>query len=108
MSDKHQKSSDQLAAIYERAWTDKAFNARLERNPKAAIEEIVGKLPQNMEFKVVRDTTYTKYLSIPAAPAEGEVSDEDLVGANGGSLSWVMASVMLTTAVVAVSVNVPD
>ncbi len=88
MTDTHQKSSDKLAAIYERAWTDKAFSARLDSDPKAAIEEIVGELPQDMEFKVVRDTADTKYLHIPAAPKQGEVSDNDLVGATGGTTQF--------------------
>ncbi|MDP5216127.1 hypothetical protein Q5Y75_02755 [Ruegeria sp. 2205SS24-7] len=95
MTDMHQKGSDKLAAIYERAWSDKAFSTRLESNTRAAIEEVVGELPQDMELKVVRDTAGTKYLHIPAAPKQGEISDQDLMEAQGGT-SPICASVWMT------------
>ncbi|WP_372574452.1 NHLP leader peptide family RiPP precursor [Ruegeria jejuensis] len=79
------RGADQLSAIYERAWADEAFNARLKTDPRAAIEDVVGELPADIEIKVVQDTADTKYLHIPAAPKQREISDAELCTAQGGT-----------------------
>ncbi|MDP5216427.1 NHLP leader peptide family RiPP precursor [Ruegeria sp. 2205SS24-7] len=91
-----QSGADHLTAIYERAWTDEAFNARLKTDPKAAIEEIIGELPADIEINVVQDTADTKYLHIPAAPKQGEVSDSELLGVQGGTTPGCITALTLT------------
>ena len=67
-----------------RAWSDAAFRARLEENPKAVLAEMGAAVPEGVEVKIVQDSANVKYLHVPAAPAEGRVGDEELAGAQGG------------------------
>ena len=57
----------------------------MESDPKAALAEIGGEVPDGVEVRVARDTDAVKYLHIPSPPPQGEISDADLVGAQGGS-----------------------
>ena len=82
-----------------KVWTDEAFRARLDRDPKAALKELGGQVPDDIEIRVVHDTDTVKHLHIPAAPSEGEISDEDLMNAQGGS-TWWCASGFVVSALV--------
>ena len=62
-----------------RVWTDEAFRVRLEEDPRAVLRELGGHFPDDVEIRVVHDTTTIKYLHIPAPPDEGEVSDAELL-----------------------------
>lgn len=97
MSSPQHDSSQNLAVLYERAWNDDAFAALLERDPKAALEDIYGALPGDIDVRVVRDTADTKYLHIPAAPFDRELSDADLIGAQGGT-TWVCVGTIVSAA----------
>lgn len=91
------------AQLLSRVWTDAAFSARLESDPKAVLTEMGAHLPDDVEIRVVCDSDKVKYLHIPAAPPEGEVSDEDLTNSQGGTTltciwltaNWAAASVSL-------------
>lgn len=97
MTNPQHDSSQGHSALYERAWNDAAFASRLDRDPKAAIEEIYGSLPEDLQVCVVRDTAETKYLHIPAAPVDRELSDADLIGAQGGT-TWVCVGTIVSAA----------
>ncbi|MDP5219146.1 hypothetical protein Q5Y75_18150 [Ruegeria sp. 2205SS24-7] len=84
---------EKLAALYDRAWNDESFSARLENDAKAAVEEYVGEMPANVDVKVVRDTGNVKYLHIPNPPVEREIPDADLMQARGGTF-WNCATVI--------------
>ena len=86
--------------LYNRVWTDEAFAARLESDPKAVFAEMGGQIPDEVEIRVVRDTDTVKHLHIPAAPSEGEISDGDLAGAHGG-ITWVSIATVIITATLA-------
>ena len=73
------------AEFFNKVWTDEAFAVRLESDPKSVLAEMGGHIPDNLELRVVRDTETVKHLHIPAAPSEGEISDGDLLGAQGGT-----------------------
>ena len=62
-----------------KVWTDEAFGARLDSDPRAALAEIGGSLPDGVEIKVLRDTDTAKHLRIPMAAPEAGLSDEELV-----------------------------
>ncbi|WP_372570625.1 hypothetical protein [Ruegeria jejuensis] len=86
-----------LRALYERAWRDEEFAARLNSDAKSAVAEYLGDLPEDISLEVVRDSDCVKYLHIPAAPVEGEISEIDLLQAQGGSTpACVSVSVTLT------------
>ncbi|MEX0347907.1 MAG: nitrile hydratase subunit alpha [Paracoccaceae bacterium] len=73
------------AAFLDRVWNDDAYRARLQEDPKAALTELGGDVPDGLDIRCVMDTDKVKYLHIPEAPPEGEISDEDLLQAQGGT-----------------------
>ncbi|WP_372571991.1 hypothetical protein [Ruegeria jejuensis] len=83
-------SNPATAAFLDRVWTDEAFAARLDRDPKSAMAEYFGEMPEGLEVRVVRDTPDVKHLHIPAAPVEGEIDESDLMGAQGGTTNNCM------------------
>ena len=88
-----------------KVWTDAAFRARLESNPKAVLKEMGGQVPDDLEIKVVRDTDRVKYLHIPSPPPEGEISDADLEQAQGGTTPACIsvATLVITAASITIS-----
>ncbi len=93
-----------------RAWTDPAFSARLDQDPKALLQEMGAEVPDDMTIKVVRDNDDVVYLHLPAPPGEGEVADADLAVAQGGATFTVFTPTTTTTwsvyATSAISVSV--
>ncbi|MCX8128703.1 MAG: NHLP leader peptide family RiPP precursor [Clostridia bacterium] len=60
--------------IIRKAWEDAEFKKELLSNPKAAIQkELEIAIPDNVEVKVVEETTNTVYLVLPVNP--GEIKD---------------------------------
>jgi hypothetical protein len=84
------------AEFLRKVWTDETFGARLDSDPRSVLAEIGGKFPDDIEIKVVRDTDAVKYLHIPAAPWEGEISDAELLGAQGGTAFICLSAVVVT------------
>lgn len=78
-------SMDATSAFLDRVWNDETFAARLEQDPKSAMAEYFGEMPEGVELKVVWDAPDVKHLHIPAAPIEGEIDESDLLGAQGGT-----------------------
>ena len=78
--------------FYNKVWTDEAFRARLQSDPKAVLKEMGDEIPDDVQVKVVHDTDTVKYLHIPSPPPEGEISDADLENAQGGTVSWLVVS----------------
>ncbi len=97
-----------------RVWSDAAFSARLDRDPKAVLREMGAEVPHDMTVKVVRDSDDLVYLHLPAPPGEGEgeVADADLAMAQGGATFTVFTPMTGTTwsvyatSVISVSVTV--
>lgn len=64
---------------------DPSFRARLLAEPKRVFSEAFGvDLPPQLRFEVHEAPADTLVLVIPAAPATGELSDEELSGVTGG------------------------
>ncbi|MDP5216898.1 NHLP leader peptide family RiPP precursor [Ruegeria sp. 2205SS24-7] len=95
----------QKAAFFEKIWNDDAFARALEANPRAALAEFGNNLPENVDIRVVRDTEKVKYLHIPAVPVDMELSDADLISAQGGTtpLCGVILGSIISVASVSVS-----
>ena len=68
--------------LVQRSLQDEDFRRRLLDDPKAAVEQELGKrLPEGVEVRVVEETAETIYLVLPGASAVGqggEISDEQL------------------------------
>ena len=71
--------------IYEKALKDDAFRAELLKDPKSAIESVMGtKLPDNVNIHINENTASDIYLSIPAKSGSEELTDAELSGVSGG------------------------
>ncbi|MDP5218563.1 hypothetical protein Q5Y75_15145 [Ruegeria sp. 2205SS24-7] len=88
-----------LVGLYQRAWNDPAFRTLLDTNPKAALAELGGDIPDGVNIKCVMDTEKVKYLHITAAPAEGEISELDMMAAQGGTTPGCIATVTVVSIV---------
>jgi len=76
------------AALIARAWTDEGFAAELRRNPKAAIEREVGKMPDGITVQVVEESPTSICIVLPAKPKKSsELSEAELEAVAGGS-TW--------------------
>ncbi|MDP5216873.1 hypothetical protein Q5Y75_06555 [Ruegeria sp. 2205SS24-7] len=76
-----------------KVWTDQEYAETLMRNPKAAIEQMGGFVPGDVDLRVVRDTDQIAHVHIPAAPTEREISEVDLMGAQGGTTLVCLSAV---------------
>ena len=94
------EATDAHVQLLNRVWTDNAFAARLQSDPKAVFAEMGGQISENVEIRVVRDTENVKHVYIPAPPSEGEISDADLLGAQGGTTFVCIASTGIPSAFV--------
>jgi hypothetical protein len=68
-----QKSWGKVVA---KAWSDKAFKARLLVDPAAVLKEHGVKVPADVAIKVVEDSARVSHLILPPPPEE--LSDESL------------------------------
>jgi hypothetical protein len=67
--------------IVARAWSDEDFKQRLLSDPQVVLAEYGMEAPAGIEFQVVEDTPTVQHLVLPASP-EGDLTDEELVGAS--------------------------
>jgi hypothetical protein len=76
--------------VFQKAWKDAAFKAKLLKDPSAAIKEATGaNLPKSLKIVVHEDSAKELNFVLPyLAPKSGELSDADLemvAGGKGGS-----------------------
>ena len=76
--------------LIEKSLQDDAFRQRLLADPRAAVEEELGRLPEGVRVVAVEETAETLYLVLPLRSTEsqeaGELSDRDLEAVAGGFL----------------------
>jgi hypothetical protein len=73
------------AKLASRAMQDETFRQKLLNDPRAAVEEVLGKkLPANMEVKTIEESPSTLTVIVPAKPTD-ELSDNDLEKVAGGA-----------------------
>lgn len=71
--------------IIARAWQDESFKQELLSNAKSAFEKEGIPLPENIEVRIVEESSNTIYFVLPAQPSEiGELSDAELESVAGG------------------------
>ena len=76
-----------LAQLFAACWKDEALKARFQSDPKAVQAEYGIDVPDGINVNVVENTDNTVHITMPQAPAgTGELSDEALAGAAGGSI----------------------
>ncbi|WP_372573083.1 hypothetical protein [Ruegeria jejuensis] len=94
--------------FFTRVFQDEAYAKRLEIDTRAALEEVTGPLPDRVEYRLVRDTATLKHVHIPQPPTTAEISDADLLFAQGGStmLCTAIAVGSVATGVISASVTI--
>jgi hypothetical protein len=75
--------------LVERSLEDEDFRQRLLDDPKAAVEQELGRgLPEGVQVRAVEESADTIYLVLPSASAlgsqGGELSDHELEAVAGG------------------------
>ncbi|MEM0900801.1 MAG: nitrile hydratase subunit alpha [Pseudomonadota bacterium] len=93
-----QAKGAQKMDFYERVWSDDAYRARLEQDPKSALAEIGWNIPEGIDVRIAFDTDDVKHFHIPQAPAEGEVSDGELLSAHGGTTPLCVTAAVVVSA----------
>jgi hypothetical protein len=85
-------STDEAAfgKVIANAWSDGDYKARLVNDPKSVLAEAGIELEDGVDVTVVEDTATSRHLVIPAAPAEGELSEDALEQVAGGTtkVTW--------------------
>ena len=89
MSETHKPQSRQEfeSKLIAKAWQNEAFKQELISNPKAVYERELGQqLPENLQIRVMEETSDTLYLTLPKTPqVSEELSEEALEAVAGGS-----------------------
>lgn len=82
----NQEQAKQYAQVVAKCWADPAFKAELIANTNAALAAEGIAVPAGVEIRVVENSANVVYVVLPARPAEGELSDEDMTSiVSGGS-----------------------
>jgi hypothetical protein len=93
------KRSEVERTLVQRSREDEDFRQRLLADPKAAVEQELGRgLPESTEVRVVEESADTIYLVLPPVSPVGqgvEISDEQLEAVAGGdsgqlTCNWTM------------------
>lgn len=81
-----------LAKVIAQAWSDEAFKQRLLSDPASVFAEAGIDVPAGVELRTVEDTDDVRYFVLPQAPAEGEISEDELGNVAGGWQIYCEAS----------------
>jgi hypothetical protein len=84
------------ADLVNKAWTDDAFRAQLTANPREVLSAYGAQIPPGVDIEVMEDGSDKWHFVLPAAPEEGEISDSDLMGANGGTTKCCVSGMIIT------------
>ncbi|MDP5215731.1 nitrile hydratase subunit alpha [Ruegeria sp. 2205SS24-7] len=85
------------ARFLQKVWRDDAYRRRLKEDPKSALAELGVNVEDGVTIRCVMDSDTVKYLHIPAAPEAGEISDRDLLEAQGGTTPVCVVTVVIVT-----------
>ena len=97
MTNTHANDFDAVKAdLVNKAWTDDAFRAELTANPRKVLSAYGAQIPPGVDVEVVEDESDKWHFVLPAAPEEGEISDSDLMGANGGTTKICLSGLIIT------------
>ena len=79
------QTKDALQRVITKCWEDEAFKEQLLADPAATLRAQGVQIPEGMTVNVAVDSEDVRTLVIPAAPAPGRMTDEELESAAGGS-----------------------
>lgn len=71
--------------FFQKIWSDPEFAAIAKTDPHKALAKFGVNVAEDFDVQIVCDTDRTKYIHIPAAPREGDITEKDLEEAVGGT-----------------------
>lgn len=71
--------------VIARAWADDAYRQRLNQDPGGVLADAGITVPAGVEVRVVENIPTVMHLVVPAAPGDGEISEEALGQVSGGT-----------------------
>lgn len=74
--------------VIAQAWSDEDYKDRLLSDPRSVLAEAGIELEEGVEIKVVEEAPGVRHLVLPAPPADGQLSDEELSQIAGGN-GWM-------------------
>lgn len=77
----------QMGEVVAKAWSDPAYKARLLSDATSVLKEAGIDYGPGIEVKVVENSDSVRYITLPQAPSETELSDEQLDRVSGGRSS---------------------
>jgi hypothetical protein len=83
----YEEQLKQYGQIVAKCWADAEFKARLMADPNGTLAAEGIAVPAGVQFRVLENTPEVTYVVLPEAPAEGELTDEDLGGVVGAGNS---------------------
>jgi hypothetical protein len=86
----------QWGQIVTKASQDDNFRKRLLAEPATTMQEFGFKLPDGVQLRVLENTDEVVYLTLPAKPREGELSDADLEGVAGGLVVIAIIAILMS------------
>ena len=80
------EDTNNLAKLFAACWKDAELKARFQANPAEVLAEHGMDVPEGINVNVVENCDSTVHITLPAAPDNhGELSDDELVNAAGGT-----------------------
>ncbi len=86
-----------FSGILARAQTDASFRSRLLDQPNAVLADADIAVPARIDLRVLDCAPGVAYVVLPRPPAEGEVTDNDLATASGGTTPAVVIATFIVT-----------
>lgn len=83
--------------IVTKAWQDDKLKNRLLAEPAAVFQEFGLEVPAGVQLRVVENTDQVVYLTLPAKPQDGELTEEDLENVAGGFTVPVCRTTIFST-----------
>ena len=76
-----------LADLIAACWKDEALKARFLADPKAVLAEHGIEAPAHIDVKVVENSDDTVHITLPHAPQQDDLSDQDLLPVVAGYMA---------------------
>ena len=80
-----EKQENTFGKVVAKAWQDEEFKQKLLSNPAEVLKDSGLNVPEGVEVRVVENDDKVVHFVLPQKPKGGELSDDELDAAAGGS-----------------------
>ncbi len=82
MTEQQQQFQQKWGQLVARAWSDEGFKRRLLAEPAAVLKEAGLNVAEGVQINMSENTDRLAHLVLPAKPASGDISEEQLTAAS--------------------------